>query len=313
MGRMDSVKAYLYRPAANLHVEGEDAADFLQSQFSNDLRPFRAGACTYGLWLDVKGKVRADAWVLQLGEESFRIVSEHCRAKEIREHLEHHIVADDVDISEGDPLYGLSLFGSGAPEALQLPGLLPPEAGHFCEGECVFAFPGRRSADSGYELLFSGEDGLSGARDQFEQAGIEFVSENRIQSERLDAGVPAVPVELGPEDLPGEAAMVGDAVSLSKGCFLGQEVVARMHNVGRARRGLFIFSGTGPVPSVPAGITDATGAAAGILRSVYSLSSGGWQGVVMLKLKALESTSAFSLNGNPVTMLRPMRVVGSDA
>ena len=54
------IYGYDYKRAAHLWVTDEDAADFLQSQFANDLRPFAAGKCTYGLWLDVKGKVIAD-------------------------------------------------------------------------------------------------------------------------------------------------------------------------------------------------------------------------------------------------------------
>ena len=62
---MDASKSfYEYTPAAHFLVSDEDAADFLQSQFTNDLRPFEAGRSTYGLWLDVKGKVIADSVVL---------------------------------------------------------------------------------------------------------------------------------------------------------------------------------------------------------------------------------------------------------
>lgn len=69
---------YAFRPAADFLVTDEDAADFLQSQFTNDLRPFQPGQCTYGLWLDVKGKVIADSYVLCLGDEHFRVLSERC-------------------------------------------------------------------------------------------------------------------------------------------------------------------------------------------------------------------------------------------
>ena len=66
---MDPAKSYFqYESNAHLLVAGEDAADFLQSQFTNDLRPFEAGRCTYGLWLDVKGKVLGDSILLSEGE-----------------------------------------------------------------------------------------------------------------------------------------------------------------------------------------------------------------------------------------------------
>ena len=62
---MDPSKSfYQYAPAAHFLVKGEDAADFLQSQFTNELRPFELRQATYGLWLDVKGKVIADSVVI---------------------------------------------------------------------------------------------------------------------------------------------------------------------------------------------------------------------------------------------------------
>ena len=73
---METVFGYEYTTRTHLLVSDEDAADFLQSQFTNDLRPFEAGHATYGLWLDVKGKVIADSTVLCEGDESFRLISE---------------------------------------------------------------------------------------------------------------------------------------------------------------------------------------------------------------------------------------------
>ena len=73
---MDPSKSfYQYAPAAHFLVTDEDAADFLQSQFTNELRPFEEGQVSYGLWLDVKGKVIADSVVLCEGAEQFRVIS----------------------------------------------------------------------------------------------------------------------------------------------------------------------------------------------------------------------------------------------
>ena len=58
-----------WRPAAWLRITGGDAETFLQGQFSNDLRGLRAGSgAVYGLWLDVKGRVMADSFVLRGSE-----------------------------------------------------------------------------------------------------------------------------------------------------------------------------------------------------------------------------------------------------
>ena len=76
---MDASKSfYQYVPAGHFIVTDGDAADFLQSQFTYELRPFNVGQATYGLWLDVKGKVIADSVVLCEGAEKFRVISECC-------------------------------------------------------------------------------------------------------------------------------------------------------------------------------------------------------------------------------------------
>ena len=105
----------------------------------------------------------------------------------------------------------------------------------------------------------------------------------------MSAGVPLVPAEVGPTDLPGEGGFVEDAVSLNKGCYLGQEVVARMHNVGQARRALYFDQGEGLAPKISPVLQAADGRAAGELRSVLAVGDG-WQGVAMLKIRSADAT-----------------------
>ena len=88
---MDASKSfYQYAPAGDFIVTDEDAADFLQSQFANELRPCNVGQATYGLGLDVKGKVIADSVVLCEGAEQFRVISECCVGELIIAHMERY-------------------------------------------------------------------------------------------------------------------------------------------------------------------------------------------------------------------------------
>lgn len=300
---MRPLKVYQPAFAADLHAHGEDAADFLQSQFTNELRPFAVGRCTYGLWLDVKGKVQADAWVLQTGKESFRILSEHCSDTVIRSHLERHIVADDVEIeASGVSNCALTLIGESATAWINEQGWPLPETAQFAEGEGTTVFFGKRSSEPSYEIIFKKEEGIHSAKKLLEEIGADTVSESWIEEQRMQIGQPKVPQELGPEDLPGEAAMVGSAVSLQKGCFLGQEVVARMYNVGRPRRGLFLLKGLGDPPVVPGQIKTEQGSLAGTVRSALKIDTH-WQGVAMLKLHRVEKGSVLLIDGNPVEIV----------
>ena len=279
---MKSIFGYEYEPAAHLLVTDEDAADFLQSQFSNELRPFDAGRCTYGLWLDVKGKVIADSVIFCEGAERFRILSEYSAAAVIAQKLEQHIIADDVEIEAQPTGAALALIGEGAVEALEALGLPVPALGAFATVPGVTLCRGRRSLELSFELWSDSAAPIAELKARLIELGVDFISRERVQLIRIAAGVPSVPSEIGPEDLPGEGALVGNGVSLTKGCYLGQEVVSRMHNVGRPQRGLFRISGSESAPNCPIALYNRESKKIGELRSAFSTENG-WQGVALLK------------------------------
>ena len=99
-----------------------------------------------------------------------------------------------------------------------------------------------------------------------------------------------------------------DALSFTKGCFLGQEVVARMHNLGQARRALYRVQGEGEVPDCPVLLRTAGGKSAGELRTAVALDSG-WLGVALLKLHHVQAASPIAAECGDVTVLNPLRVV----
>ena len=239
---MEGVAAYAYTPSAYLEVTDEDAADFLQSQFSNDLRPNGPGVCRYGLWLNAKGKVLADSHVLCEGEERFFAVSEWADGGELAGWLEERVVADDVAVAARTPPAALALFGEHAEAALEAAGLPVPGPGEFRDADGARVFRGRRGRAPSFEVLFPAAEREACWR-RLAEAGVAEADFAAAELERLYAGVPRVPAEAGPGDLPGEAGLDDDAVSFTKGCFIGQEAVARMRNVGRPRRGLFWWRG----------------------------------------------------------------------
>lgn len=267
---MKKIEIFPYEMAAHLNISGEDACDFLQSQFSNDLRPFAPGQATYGLWLDVKGKVVADSWVYCEGPERFRVFSEHCPGALIAEKLERHIVADDVAIEVLSGASALAAFGAVTDSWDE-------------GGEAALVLPGRRSIEPSREYVFKSVE----ARDAFlRNREVALLSEHEMQRRRLEAGVPMVPAEIGPGDLPGEGGLDHDAIAFDKGCFLGQEVVARMHNVGKATRGLYLVRGAGEMPECPQVLSNEEGKVLGELRTAYP-DPAGWVGVALFKRRDL--------------------------
>jgi tRNA-modifying protein YgfZ len=76
-----------------------------------------------------------------------------------------------------------------------------------------------------------------------------------MERRRIAAGIPAVSVDVGPSDLPNEAGLEADAISFTKGCYLGQEVMARLKSMGQVRRRLLRVRGErGDFPALPAAL-----------------------------------------------------------
>ena len=239
---------HFWRPATWLQVAGPDAAAFLQGQFSNDLRTVSPGAAVYGLWLNQKGRVLADSFVIKAGPpDAYWVGSYFSPVAVVRERLEGHLIADDVQIEDQtDRWHGLTIFdpvGSvlgGADEAI--------------------SFPGRRGSPA-CEWLMQHEP----VRPQG-----TALSAADMEARRIAAGIAAVPSDIGPGDLPQEGGLETTAVSFNKGCYLGQEVMARLHSMGTPRRKLFRVSGAGSIP--PAGTAlQQDGRAIGELRSAVEI------------------------------------------
>jgi folate-binding protein YgfZ len=274
---------FVYQMRAHLLVTGEDAPDFLQSQFSRDLRSLEPGYGVYGLWLDVKGKIVADSWVWREGPETFRIFSEHSAASGIVKKLERHIIADDVEIEVVEPTPALALVGEAVAQ--------------WRDGFSGLALlPGRRAQVASCECLFRTAEERDAVLAEFRG---EPLSEPELHALRLEAGIPLVPQEAGPGELPGEAGLDEDAVDFDKGCFLGQEVVARMHNLGKSTRALYRVAGEGAQPVVPRPLEDETGKVIGELRST-SPRDDGWEGVALLKIRYADAKLSLAEDGRRV-------------
>jgi len=262
---------YHWRPAAWLAVGGADAAEFLQGQFTNDLRALERVPAVYGLWLTVKGKVLADSFVLRRKDgDGFWIGSYFSAAATILERLESHIIADDVTIEDVTARWeGCTVFGDSL--SATLPASPPPE---------VLIFPARRTTEPAVECV-SPVGGLTKST----LAGLEAVelTAGEINRRRIEAGIPRVPTDLGPGDLPNEAGLEADAISYTKGCYLGQEVMARLKSMGQVRRRLWRVRGNGDVPALPAPVF-AAARQVGELRSAEPDGQTGWIGLAMVSL-----------------------------
>lgn len=263
-----------WSPAAVLRVRGSDAFSFLQGQFSNDLRELERQLAVYGLWLNHKGRVLADSFVLRAeAPEEFLVVSYTSAAQTVRERLEAYIIADDVTLEDETSAWkGLTWIGSEA-------GQQKPAS------TTTRAFPGRRGFPGSVEWLVRGSEEPA-------PAGTEIETE-AMERARIAAGIPAVPVDLGPGELPQEGGLDTEALSYTKGCYLGQEVMARLKSMGQVRRQLRRVSGSGAPPACPAPLYQET-KHVGELRSAVR-DGDGFVGLALVGLLHLRPEVGLSL------------------
>jgi tRNA-modifying protein YgfZ len=203
-------------------VRGGEAVDFLQGQVSNDLEALAPGTGCYATILNHKGKLRTDLRILR-GDDWLWLETESIGHAVIRHTLETYSLGRDVrfeDVTETRTI--LSLIGPEARDRLDA--APPPEEHAFVEGEHGLYV----ATDLGLDVI--GEPGLD--------LGVEQVSEEVAECRRIETGRPRLGFDMGSETIPQEAGINERAVSFTKGCYVGQETVARLHYKGKPNRHL---------------------------------------------------------------------------
>jgi len=287
----------LFTPAAWLRVTGEDALVFLQGQVTQDLKTPPDGAAVYGLWLSQKGRVVADSTFFKVNEREVWVLSHGTASAVIRERMESYIIADDVvvdDFTEGAS--GLVAFGARAIAWMQQRFSSPFQPGKWLrrEGgddgsEVGFVFQGRRGIEPCWEWVSSGRLELPPV-----DAG-ETLPLQDVERARINAGIARIPYDLGPGELPNEGGLEDLAISYTKGCYLGQETMARLKSLGQVRRRLMRIRGSGVAPSVRPQPLFQKGKRVGELRTTVPLTEGGFAGFALFTLLSFDPTAPVSL------------------
>ena len=227
-----------------LEVTGADRVRWLDGMLTNDVRSLAAGGPRSGchaLALTREGRIVAEVHVLARAE-ALLLETERAAIGELSLHLARFVVADDVTLRDASGDWErLALEGPGAPATLAAalggPLELAPDAAAemALAGTRVLAAAYSLSGLGGRQLFVPGGAG-PGVRAALLAAGralgLAEATAEELEVLRVEQGVPRQGRELTPEVLPAEARMER-AVSETKGCFTGQEVVTRMRTRGR--------------------------------------------------------------------------------
>ena len=212
---------------AVLELTGSEAAEFLQGQVSNDVEALEEGQGCYATLLDHKGKLRTDLRVLRLSADRLLVDAEPIGRRPLAHTFEMYSLGRDVKaVDVSDERVVLSLIGPGARALLADP---PEGAEHACdEADGVV----RAVTDLGVDLI------LPAGREAEVRAGLDAPDADERAAEvlRVERGRPRLGLDMDASTMPQEAGINERAVSFSKGCYVGQETVARLHYRGKPNR-----------------------------------------------------------------------------
>jgi tRNA-modifying protein YgfZ len=216
-------------------LTGPDVVEFLQGQVTNDVAALEPGDGCYALLLNPKGRILADMRILMRGPEELWIDGEPAPMEAVVSNMTMYKIGRRVEISA--PLPGerdlLSVIGPTAREAA---GIDPPQREYaFVDGEVDGIEVTAVATDVGIDLIVPAPDV---ERIAAGNPAAEPVSQSAAEIVRIETGRPRFGLDMGEENLPGELGLEQRAVSFTKGCYVGQEPVARMHHRGHPNRHL---------------------------------------------------------------------------
>lgn len=224
-----------------LEVEGDDAPAFLHGQLANDVRGLLVPGVGRSLYLNHRGHALAEVMVLRSRNTTFTLVEEGGMAAWVRSELQRHVIFDQVEVGAPAAAGLITVQGQGAERLVaELTGGATT-AGAIAtsvtpSGIAVRVYANERSSEGGYDLL--GEPAAADALlEELETLGARRADAAALDLLRVRAGIARAPIDAGEGVLPQEAGLEG-ALSYRKGCYLGQEIMARIEARGKLRRGL---------------------------------------------------------------------------
>ena len=235
-----------------LRATGEDRARLLHAISSNDIEGLSPGQGTYAFFLSAQGKIQADSYIF-VDDDCVEIDCEPAAADALRRHIEGYIIMDDVVLETVSP--EMARFGITGPDAAGTVGAmgLPAPAGQLTflrDGTtCV-----RRAIVAGRDGFWIEVPAPQGPdlANRLLSAGALHATVQQCEASRVRMGIPRFGADFGPANIPHETQQLC-AVSFTKGCYTGQEIVERVRSLGKVRRllvGIELDSSSTPTETV---------------------------------------------------------------
>ena len=229
---------------------GNDRVRFLHGQITNDVKKLGIGEGCYAALTTAKGKMESDLNVYNLPDELL-LDFEPGLTQKISQRLEKFIVADDVQIVDVAEHYGLlSVQGPKAMEAVRALGFpdVPQKEFSIIKhsdatlGEIYLANQRRVSSGTDGFDIFVPNESLGAVLDKLiaaaKRAGGRACGWTAFETARIEAGIPRFGADMDETNLPMECDVQNRMISFHKGCYIGQEVLNRIHAIGHVTKEL---------------------------------------------------------------------------
>jgi aminomethyltransferase len=215
---------------------GNDRQTFINGQVTNNVKELRVGEGCYAALANAKGKMTSDLNIFVLKDEVL-LDFESGLADRVKERLEKFIIADDVQIVDASSSFGLiSVLGPKAVASCESLGWRVPKENYRIDlQDSVYVANVPRLGGTSVDIYFplGGEN----PAETLKSAGIEACSNEAFETARIEQGIAKFGVDMDETTLAPEA-LGENAISYSKGCYIGQEVIARIRTYGQVAKAL---------------------------------------------------------------------------
>ena len=226
-------------------VSGADRGTYLQGLLTNDIQALRAGQGCYSAYLTPQGRMIADMYVYELGDVIL-LTTIHDVKDAVLFKLDQFVFAEDVQL--GDVTASFAQFAIVGPQAAQVVASVMgsisesaltamPEHGNArvdWRGSAAIVTRTTDAGEAGYDVYVESTQ-ADGLRAAVAAAGVPLLDSSLAEAIRIEAGVPAFHRDMDEETIPLEAGIESRAISFTKGCYVGQEVIVRVVHRGHGR------------------------------------------------------------------------------
>lgn len=299
---------------AKLIGTGEDRVRWFNGMVTNNIKDLSQNQGVYTFLLNAQGQIQADMYVYNRGEHML-VDTDRSQADRVREIFEKYIIMDDVAIEDAsEKLSAIGLQGPEAEAVMQ-------HLGHDVSGLAPLAVIDTKLGEAGISIvrtdsplptfeIWASTPNLPTLWQSLVAAGAKPVGFEACEIMRVVAGRPRYGIDIGDRDLPQETAQ-DRALNFRKGCYVGQEIVERIHSRGKVHRSLAGLIISGAAPARGAAI-EAGGKQIGEVRSVTSVPVNGATrtlAIASLRRDAIPAGAALQVGASAATLSElPFRI-----